>query len=124
MAVYKRSIFDPPLASAGSGDGASANPQTDPWTGEPNAAYRAPRPSAELTADGQEDRYTGVRLRYNEQAFKQSQNFIEHHSDGIDGGSTGAGMALNWDVDAGDKTRCAPADYAVQRNAAVEEQQQ
>lgn len=81
MTVYRRSIFEPSLASAGSADAASRNPASDPWTGQPDPNYTAPQSSAPLTATGNEDSYTRIRLGYNEGAYKQSQSFVQHHAD-------------------------------------------
>jgi hypothetical protein len=100
MTVYRRSIFEPSLASAGSADAASANPQTDPFTGQADPHYAAPRSSTPLDATGNEDSFTRVRLGYNEGAYKQSQSFVEHHADGS-GNESGCGLAINWDTDAG-----------------------
>lgn len=122
MTVYRRSIFEPSLASAGSADAASHNPATDPFTGQPDPHYTAPKSSTPLTATGNEDQFTRVRLGYNEEAFRQSQAFVQHDCDGADNTQTGAGLAINWDTDAGDKNRFTPADYAQQLGATKEEQ--
>jgi hypothetical protein len=122
MTVYRRSIFEPSLASAGSADAASTNPQTDPFTGQPDPHYQAPRSSTPLTATGNEDQFTRVRLGYNEQAFRQSQSFVEHDCDGAQNTQTGAGLAINWDTDAGDKNRVTPLDYNRELDAAKQEQ--
>jgi hypothetical protein len=124
MTVYRRSILGDSLASAGSADGTSANPQTDPFTGQPNPHYAAPKSSTPLTATGNEDQFTRVRLGHNEQAYKQSQSFVEHAVDGADGSLTGAGLAISWDTPANDKFRVTPADYNRELDAAKQEQGQ
>jgi hypothetical protein len=63
MSIVHRNILGKSLTSPGSSDGASTDPQTDPWTGAPNPGYQAPRSSAPVGSHDQFDGPTTSRLQ-------------------------------------------------------------